>query len=107
MPQADDLLNQIELTLGEDNPVVETPPLIEVVFQDTDRALEGDKFLRTSTVTSAPVLTLPIPSGGGTAATKLPNRSSGTAHTSTSIPGPANVPSRTRPGLGGAVRSSA
>ena len=62
MPQADDLLNQIEPTLGEDNPIVEAPPLIEVVFQDTDRALKGDKLLRT--ITSAPVLTLPIPSVG-------------------------------------------
>ena len=64
MSQANDLLNQIELTLGEDDPIVEAPPLVEVVFQDTDRALKRDKLLRTSAITSAPVLTLPIPSVG-------------------------------------------
>jgi len=64
MSQANDLFNQIKLTLGEDNPIVEAPPLVEVVFQDTDRALKRDKLLRTSAITSAPVLTLPIPSVG-------------------------------------------
>jgi hypothetical protein len=64
MAQADDLLDQIKLPLGEDNPIVETPPLIEVMFQNTDGALKGDKLLRTSAITSAPVLTLPIPSVG-------------------------------------------
>ena len=31
MSQANDLLNQIELTLGEDDPIVEAPPLVEVM----------------------------------------------------------------------------
>jgi hypothetical protein len=62
MPQADDLLDQIELALREDDPIVEAAPLIEVVFQHTDRPLERDELLRTGSVTSAPVLTLPIPS---------------------------------------------
>jgi hypothetical protein len=43
---------------------MEAPPLIKVVFQDTDRALKCDKLLRPSAITSAPVLTLPIPSVG-------------------------------------------
>ncbi len=64
MPQADDLLNQIKLALGEDNPIVEAPPLVEVVFQDTERALKRDELLRASAITSAPILTLPIPSVG-------------------------------------------
>ena len=64
MPQTDDLLNQVELTLREDDPVVKAPPLIEIVFQDTDRPFKRDKFLRTRAITSAPAVTLPIPSVG-------------------------------------------
>jgi hypothetical protein len=64
MPQADDLFNQVELSLGEDDPIVEAAPLIEVVFKYTDRPLKRDKLLRTRPITSAPVLTLPIPSVG-------------------------------------------
>ena len=64
MPQADDLLDQVELALGEDDPIMEAAPLIEVMLQDTDRALKRDELLRTGTITSAPRLTLPIPSAG-------------------------------------------
>jgi hypothetical protein len=64
MPQADDLLDQIELAFGEDDPIVEAAPLIEVMFQHADRPLKSDKLFRTRSVTSAPALTLPIPSIG-------------------------------------------
>jgi hypothetical protein len=43
---------------------MEAAPLIEVVFQNADRPLEGDELLRMRSVTSAPALTLPIPSIG-------------------------------------------
>jgi hypothetical protein len=62
MPQTDDLLDQVELPFGQDDPIVKAAPLVEVMFQHPDRPLEGDKFLRTSALTSAAALTLPIPS---------------------------------------------
>ena len=62
MPQADDLLDQIKLTLGENDPIMEAAPLIKVVFEHADRPFERDKLLRARAITSAPVLTLPIPS---------------------------------------------
>jgi hypothetical protein len=62
MAQANDLFNQVELSLREDNPIMEAPPLIKVVFKHSDRSLKGDKLLRARPVSSAPVLTLPIPS---------------------------------------------
>jgi hypothetical protein len=43
---------------------VEAAPLIEIVLKCTDRPLEGDELLRTSSVTPAAVLMLPIPSIG-------------------------------------------
>jgi hypothetical protein len=64
MPQTDDLLDQIEFSLGEDDPIVEAAPLIEIVLKCTDRPLEGDELLRTGSVTPAAVLMLPIPSIG-------------------------------------------
>ena len=64
MPQADDLLNQVELSFGEDDPIVKAAPLIEVMFQNTNCALVRDEFLRTRAITSAPALALPIPSVG-------------------------------------------
>jgi hypothetical protein len=64
MPQADDFLDQIELTLREDDPIMEAAPLIKVMFQHTDRSFKRDKLLRARAITSAPVLTLPIPSVG-------------------------------------------
>jgi hypothetical protein len=62
MAQADDLFNQVKFSLGEDNPIMEAPPLIKVLFKHSDRSLIGDELLRARSVTSAPVLTLPIPS---------------------------------------------
>jgi hypothetical protein len=41
---------------------MEAAPLIKVVFQRTDRPFKRDELLRTHAITSAPVLTLPIPS---------------------------------------------
>ena len=64
MSQANDLFNQVELSLREDNPIVEAPPLIKVVFKHTDRSLKRDKLLRAHPITSAAVLVLPIPSVG-------------------------------------------
>ena len=64
MPQADDFFDQVQLSLREDDPIVEAAPLIEVVFKHTDRPLKRDELLRTRSLTSAPVLTLPIPSVG-------------------------------------------
>ena len=64
MPQANDFFDQVQLSLREDDPIVEAAPLIEVVFKHTDRPLKRDELLRTRSLTSAPVLTLPIPSVG-------------------------------------------
>jgi len=62
MAQAYDLFNEVKLSLGEDNPIMEAPPLIKVQFKRSDRSLKGDELLRARPITSAPVLTLPIPS---------------------------------------------
>ena len=62
MAQANDLFDQVELSLREDNPIVEASPLVEVVFKHSDRPLKGNELLRACPVSSAPVLTLPIPS---------------------------------------------
>ena len=37
MPQADDFLDQVEPSLGEDNPIMETAPFVKVVFEHADR----------------------------------------------------------------------
>ena len=62
MAQANDLFNQVKLSLCEHNPIMEAPPLIKIVFEHSDRSLKGDELLRARSITSAPVLTLPIPS---------------------------------------------
>ena len=62
MPQADDLLDQVKLSFGQDDPVVEAAPFIEVVFKHADRPLKRDILLRTGSVAPATALTLPIPS---------------------------------------------
>ena len=50
---------------------------------------------------------VPIESGGGTAATKRPKAASGSAQTSTSMAAPAPFFTRSRPGFGGLVPASA
>ncbi len=62
VPQADDLLDQVELSFGQDDPVMEAAPFIEVVFKHADRPLKRDILLRTGSVAPATALTLPIPS---------------------------------------------
>ena len=61
MAEADDLLDQVELSLGQDNPIVEAPPFIQVMLQNTKHALVGDELLRTGPITQTAALTLPIP----------------------------------------------
>jgi hypothetical protein len=62
MAQANNLFDQVELSLREDNPIMETSPLVEVVFEHSDRPLKGNELLLARPVSSAPILTLPIPS---------------------------------------------
>ena len=62
MAQANDLFNQVKLSLREHNPIMEAPPFIKVVFKHSNRSFEGDELFRARPITPAPVLTLPIPS---------------------------------------------
>jgi hypothetical protein len=61
MAEADDLLDEIELAFGEDDPIVKAPPLIKVMLQDAKRTLIGDILLRPTPITPRATLTLPIP----------------------------------------------
>ena len=50
--------------------------------------------------------TVPIDSGGGIAATNLPNAGAGSAQTSSSIDAPVPASTRSMPGFGGVVSSA-